>query len=144
MVALVDRYTYSLIARAVLRGVPRDWMEDVYGMALVPDKIFYLDIDIEHLVSRVIDTTGLDYWESGQDFLGKPDLYDNYVEYQRALLNQYRTMADEFGFHVIDGKQPIGVVFAALKAGMEDVIAGMAPQPPESDQLDPTLTSEIS
>ena len=74
MVALVDRYTFSLIARAVLRGVPRDWMEDVYGMALVPDKIFYLDIDIEHLVSRVIDTTGLDYWESGQDFLGGPDL----------------------------------------------------------------------
>lgn len=145
MVALVDRYTFSLIARAVLRGVPRDWMEDVYGMALVPDKIFYLDIDIEHLVSRVIDTTGLDYWESGQDFLGGPDLYDNYVEYQRALLDQYRKMADEYGFHVIDGKQPIGVVFAALKEGMEDVIAGMSPpEPSEAEQVEAALTSEPS
>jgi dTMP kinase len=126
-VALVDRYIFSLIARAVLRGVPRDWMEDVYGMALVPDKIFYIDIEVEQLVPRVIDTTGLDYWESGQDFLGGRDLYDNYVDYQRDLLDQYRSMATEFDFHVIDGNQPIGVVFAALKAGLEDVIDGMTP-----------------
>ncbi len=127
MVALVDRYIFSLIARAVLRGVPRDWMDDVYGMALIPDKIFYLDIDVEHLVPRIIDTTGLDYWESGQDFLGGRDLYDNYIDYQRALLDQYRGMADEFGFSVINGNQPIGVVFAELKAGIEEIIDRMTP-----------------
>jgi len=69
MVALVDRYIFSLIARAALRGVPRDWMEDVYGMALIPDRTFYLDITVEQLIPRVINTTGLNYWESGQDFL---------------------------------------------------------------------------
>lgn len=127
MVALVDRYIYSLIARAVLRGVPRDWMEDVYGMALVPDKIFYLDIDVEQLVPRVIDTTGLDYWESGQDFLRGNNLHNNYVDYQRALLAEYRSMATSFGFQVIDGSQPVGVVFVALKAGIQAVIDSMSP-----------------
>jgi dTMP kinase len=128
MIALVDRYIFSLIARAALRGVPREWMEDVYGIALVPDRIFYIDIEVEQLVPRVIDTTGLDYWESGQDFLGGRDLYDNYIDYQRALLGQYRSMAKEFDFQVIDGTQPIGVVFAALKAGLKDVIEGMTPR----------------
>jgi dTMP kinase len=127
MVALVDRYIFSLIARAALRGVPRDWMEDVYGMALIPDRIFYLDITVENLIPRVINTTGLDYWESGQDFLRGRDLYDNYVDYQRALLDQYRSLAAEFDFVVIDGSQPIGVVFEALKEGVSEVIKGMAP-----------------
>jgi dTMP kinase len=129
MVALVDRYIFTLIARAALRGVPRDWMEDVYGMALVPDRIFYLDISVEQLIPRVINTTGLDYWESGQDFLRGRDLYDNYVEYQRELLAQYRSLAAEFDFDVIDGNQPIGGVFRALQRGVTEVIEGMTPGP---------------
>jgi dTMP kinase len=127
MVALVDRYIFSLIARAVLRGVPRGWMEDVYGMALVPDRIFYLDISVEDLLPRVIGTTGLDYWESGQDYLRGADLYHNYTSYQRLLLAEYRRLAEEFDFHVIDGSQPVGGVFRALQQGMEDIIAGMTP-----------------
>src|ERR671935_238713 len=31
MVALVDRYVFSLMARAVVRGVPADWMDSLYG-----------------------------------------------------------------------------------------------------------------
>jgi len=129
MVALVDRYIFSLIARAALRGVPRDWMEDVYGMALIPDRTFYLDITVEQLIPRVINTTGLNYWESGQDFLRGLDLFDNYVEYQRELLDQYRSLAGEFGFAVIDGSQPIGAVFGALQQGVNEVIQGMTPGP---------------
>jgi dTMP kinase len=132
MVALVDRYIFSLIARAALRGVPRDWMEDVYGMALIPDRIFYLDITVEQLIPRVINTTGLDYWESGQDFLRGRGLYNNYVEYQRELLDQYRSLASEFGFEVIDGSQPIGAVFGALQRGVIEVIEGMTPGPTSS------------
>lgn len=125
MVALVDRYIFTLIARAALRGVPRDWMEDVYGMALIPDRVLYLDITVEQLIPRVINTIGLSYWESGQDFLRGRDLYDNYVEYQRELLAQYRSLADEFGFQVIDAAQPIGAVFRALQRSVSEVIEGI-------------------
>jgi dTMP kinase len=137
MIAMVDRYIFSLIARAILRGVPRDWLEDVYGIALVPDRVFYLDISVEQLLPRVINTTGLDYWESGQDYLRGPDLYNNYIEYQRALLAEYRSLAEEFGFQTIDGGQPIGTVFNALQAGVEEVVAGMTPPKADGAKLNP-------
>ncbi|MBV9359385.1 MAG: thymidylate kinase, partial [Chloroflexi bacterium] len=54
MVALVDRYVFSLTARAVVRGVPEDWMTDLYQFALVPDLVVYLDIDVPHLLPRVL------------------------------------------------------------------------------------------
>src|SRR5690606_13590149 len=63
MVALVDRYVFSLMARAIVRGVPADWIEGVYGFALVPDQVIYLDIDVDSLLPRVLSGRGLDYWE---------------------------------------------------------------------------------
>jgi dTMP kinase len=127
MIALVDRYIFSLIARAVLRGVPRDWIEEVYGFALVPDKIFYLDIDVEQLLPRAIAKTGLDFWESGQDYLRGADLYCNYIEYQQALLAEYRRLAQTHNFEVVDAGRPVGEVFASLQAGLAHLMEGMTP-----------------
>ena len=36
MVVLADRYFYSLIARACVRGMPREWMDGLYGFAPIP------------------------------------------------------------------------------------------------------------
>jgi len=33
MVALADRYIFSLISRAAIRGVPMDWLESLYSKA---------------------------------------------------------------------------------------------------------------
>src|ERR1019366_6099563 len=41
-IILTDRYMYSAIARAVVRGLDPIWARDVYGIALVPDAILYL------------------------------------------------------------------------------------------------------
>ena len=46
MVALVDRYIFSIIARARVRGVPARWLDDVFEFAVVPDRIIYLDVDV--------------------------------------------------------------------------------------------------
>ncbi|MSQ28539.1 MAG: hypothetical protein EXR51_10465 [Dehalococcoidia bacterium] len=59
----MDRYIFSLMARATVRGVSPEWMEDLYSLALVPDKAIYLDIDVEHLIPRALASTGFDYWE---------------------------------------------------------------------------------
>ena len=98
MVALVDRYIFSLIARARVRGLSAEWVENLFGFALVPDLVVYLDIDIEHLVPRVLSTTGFDYWESGQDYLPSPDVYNNFVEHQTRLLAEFRRLATEHAF----------------------------------------------
>src|SRR3989440_273921 len=53
-IVLTDRYIYSLIARALVRGAEPHWIRSIYGLALKPDAIFYLRIDIEDLIPRVL------------------------------------------------------------------------------------------
>src|SRR5678815_5570088 len=43
-VVLADRYIYTLMARAIVRGVDPEWIRDVYSIALVPDAVFYLTV----------------------------------------------------------------------------------------------------
>lgn len=127
MVALVDRYIFSLISRARVRGLPPDWIENLYGFALVPDLVVYLDIDLSHLVPRVLGSTGLDYWESGQDYLSSTDMYHNFVEHQTRLLTEFRRLAAEHSFTTVDARGPVADVFQALCAAIEPVVRSMAP-----------------
>jgi len=126
MVALVDRYIFSLMARARVRGLTAEWVENLFGFALVPDLVVYLDIDIRHLVPRVLSTTGFDYWESGQDYLPSPDVYNNYVEHQTRLLAEFRRLATQHGFTTVDARGPVPEVFRALADVIEPVIQDMA------------------
>src|ERR1700733_7133273 len=83
-IVLTDRYMYSAIARAVVRGLDPTWARDVYGIAIVPDAILYLRIDsIADLVLRLLESgNGFDYWESGMDVGFGEDFYDSFVAYQ--------------------------------------------------------------
>jgi dTMP kinase len=126
MVALVDRYIFSLMSRARVRGLSIEWVENLYGFALVPDLVVYLDIDIAHLVPRVLSSTGFDYWESGQDYLPGPDVYGNFVEHQTRLLAEFRRLAAEHSFSTVDARRPIADVFKALCEIIEPVVEDMA------------------
>src|SRR5215813_11438042 len=48
-VMITDRYIYSLIARAIVRGADSDWIKQVYSFALQPDAVFYLRIEVPEL-----------------------------------------------------------------------------------------------
>src|SRR5689334_12985928 len=41
-VVLTDRYIYSLMARAIVRGADPEWIANVYSFALKPDAVLYL------------------------------------------------------------------------------------------------------
>jgi dTMP kinase len=114
-VVLTDRYIYSLMARAIVRGADPEWMRGVYGFALKPDAILYLRVKIDDLVTRVLQSTGFDYWESGMDLHMGEDMYDSFVEYQNRLLTQFDKMMDGDGFEVIDASRSIEDVFEDLK-----------------------------
>src|SRR5579863_8032956 len=73
-VVLTDRYIYSLMARAIVRGVDAAWIRSIYSVALKPDAVFYLRVGLEQLIPRVIFTRGFDYWESGMDLFPASDL----------------------------------------------------------------------
>ena len=125
MVALVDRYIFSIIARARVRGVPAPWLNDVFEFAAVPDRVLYLDVDVEHLLPRVLSVRQLDHWESGEDFLRGPDLYDNFIRYQSALIAEFRNLAREHNFVTVDARGSVGDVFQALQTEVRAALAGM-------------------
>lgn len=124
-VVLLDRYIYSIIARAQARDADPKWIRDVLGFAIIPDISFYLHADIAHLVPRVLNVRGFSYWESGMDHLKGRDYYDTFVEYQTHLIAQFDAMADEFEFIRIDANQSILEVFQALRAEIKDAIRDM-------------------
>src|SRR6202142_3904889 len=51
-IVLTDRYIYSLIARANVRGMNPSWMRSIFSVALKPDAVFYLRLGIEPLGPR--------------------------------------------------------------------------------------------
>jgi dTMP kinase len=112
---LTDRYIYSLIARAIVRGADPRWIRSIYGLALKPDAIFYLKIRIEDLIPRVLQRGGFDFWESGMDMRLGGDLFESFVNYQSRLLTQFDEMTDEYNFQVIDASLPVNQIVDELK-----------------------------
>lgn len=139
MVVLTDRYIYSIIARASVRGVNKRWLSQVFGFALVPDRIFYLDIDAETLLPRVLSSTGFDYWESGQDFLRGNDVYKNFMRYQPKLLAEFKRLSEDYGFTVVNARRGVADVFRELAVGIEEVVRDMALDKPQViAEIEPT------
>jgi len=124
-VCLTDRYIYSMIARAVVRGVEYRWLKDLFSFAIVPDAVFYLEADLEHLVPRVLAGEGFDYWESGMDALRGDDIYGNYRTYQTQLLAEFRTIGEEYDFIRIDANRTVHEIFLDLRQRITPVLRGM-------------------
>ncbi len=114
-IAIADRYIYSMIARARVRGVPARWLDDVLEFAIVPDRILYLDIDVDELLPRVLSCRELDHWESGEDFLRGADRHSCFVEYQGSLLEEFRNLSDQYGFETINARRSVKDVFEDLQ-----------------------------
>ena len=106
-VCITDRYIYSVIARALVRGVSYRWLRDLFGFAIVPDAVFYLEADLEHLAPRVLAGEGFDYWESGMDLYRGDDIYENWRKYQAQLLEQFRQVGKTYDFTVIDANRSV-------------------------------------
>jgi len=120
-IVLTDRYIYTLIARALARGIDPDWIREVYGFALKPDRVFYLRAGVGDLVTRVLQKGGFDYWESGMDLHLGDDMYESFLVYQTRIMADFDKMVEDYGFGVIDASRSIEQVFAALKAEIAEV-----------------------
>jgi dTMP kinase len=127
-IVLTDRYIYSLIARALVRGVDPAWIRSIYSVALKPDAVFYLRVGVEQLVPRVVFSRGFDYWESGMDMNPAQDMYESFCDYQQALLKEFDRLSKEYGFVTIDASPDAKVVFSVLKARIRLVMDGSAPR----------------
>jgi dTMP kinase len=128
-VVLTDRYIYSLMARAVVRGVDPAWVRSAYSFALKPDAVFYLRIGVDDLIPRVVFSRGFDYWESGMDLNPSEDMYESFQKYQSGLLAEFDNLAKEYSFEVIDASVEVRPVFEHLRKGITRVLAGETREP---------------
>jgi dTMP kinase len=121
-VVLTDRYTFSLMARATVRGADPQWVRRVYEFALKPDIVVYLKATVDELVTRVMQTSGFNYWESGMDLRLGEDLYDSFVAYQTRLLTVFDRMTAEYDFQVVDASASIQTVSDQIKELLEPML----------------------
>ncbi len=115
-VVLADRYIYTLMARDAVRGISRQWSHQLFGFAIVPDLVFYLDVEPEELVHRVFQkNTFLDYYESGADLGLSDDMYESFMIYQRMIAKQFRVMQKRYDLTIVNGNRKIPEVNAELQ-----------------------------
>jgi dTMP kinase len=115
-VVLADRYIYTLMARNTVRGIERRWSRNLFGFAMIPDLIFYLDVKPEELVHRVFQKNSiLDFYESGMDMGLSDDMYKSFIIYQNRMAKEFERMKMTFGLQFVDGNRPIEQVDAELQ-----------------------------
>ncbi|TAK92860.1 MAG: dTMP kinase [Verrucomicrobia bacterium] len=122
---LSDRYIYTLMARDIVRGMDEKWLKNLYGMALVPDAVFYLNVAPAELVQRTFAKYSiLDFWESGMDIGLSRDMFDSFLKYQALMLKTFKSLQSTYGFHIIDAHRPVEVINADLRKKIGAVLVG--------------------
>ena len=127
-VMLTDRYIYSLLARAIVRGADRDWIKGVYSFSPRPDAVFYLRIEVPQLVPRVVSNGGFDYWESGMDLPMGEDIYDSFIRYQQKVITELDRLSVEYSFQTIDATRPESDIAADLARRVSALLSAHAHQ----------------
>ncbi|HWO89275.1 MAG TPA: thymidylate kinase [Gemmatimonadales bacterium] len=122
-IVLADRYIYTTMARCAVRGLDRDWLAGLYGFALVPERVFFLRLDPDDLIRRILRRgSELDYWEAGRDIGLAPDLYTSFRKYQRLMLDEFERMAGSYGFTTIDASRTVEEVQAELRRELAQLL----------------------
>ena len=122
---LADRYIYTLMARDMVRGMDGQWLKNLYGVALVPDVVFYLNVSSEQLVQRnFAKNRALDYWESGMDLGLSRDMFDSFVQYQALMEKEFKHLQATYGFTIVQGNRAVDEISIELQQKIEMVLAG--------------------
>ncbi len=144
-VVLADRYMYTAFARNTVMGADPAWSRSLFGLALVPDLVLYLRIDVNSLIPRVLGGKGMDYWESGMHLALGSDMFDSFRNYQTHLIREYNALAREFGFTTVDARQPIPDIQRQLRGHIRRFLdarkGGARPKPAEAKATDEKLPS---
>jgi dTMP kinase len=110
-IVLADRYIYTLMARDIVRGADRHWVESLYSIAIVPDVVFYLRVGNQKLIERNFQKRDtFDYWEAGMDLGLSRDMFDSFMRYQKMLQGEFRRMEKTYGFVVVNGNRSVRTV----------------------------------
>jgi dTMP kinase len=125
-IVLSDRYIYTLMAREAVRGITSSWSHNLYGFALRPDLVFYLDVDPNQLVHRVFQKNSyLDYYESGTDLRLSDNMLESFVLYQKLLRKEFKRMQRRYNIISIDGNRSIIEINQELQKRIDDYLINL-------------------
>ncbi|HPU85259.1 MAG TPA: thymidylate kinase [Candidatus Latescibacteria bacterium] len=125
-VVLADRYVYTAFARALARGTDPEWIRRLYGIAIEPDLVVYLRVDVNTLIHRVLLADSLDHWEAGLDQYPQLDPYESFIKYQSDVIKEFDKMSDEYGFTVIDARKKVDEIQRELRAAISATLGQSA------------------
>lgn len=115
-IVLADRYIYTLMARDAVRGISRRWSHNLFGFAVKPDLVYYLDVDPNELVHRVFQkNSSLDYYESGADLRLSEDMLESFLKYQRLIGKEFQRMQKQYGIVPINGNRTVAEINSELQ-----------------------------
>jgi dTMP kinase len=116
LIVLADRYIFTLIARAAVRGIGRDYLHGIYDIALRPDLTFWLNVRPEVAFDREFKKSQtISYWESGRDMSLSNDLFQSFIRYQSMIKREFEYLSKRHGFQELDGEDSVSKVNGLLR-----------------------------
>ncbi|MCG3174338.1 MAG: Thymidylate kinase [Myxococcota bacterium] len=116
LIVLADRYFFSLVARAAVRGIARGYLEKIYGMTIRPDMTFRLKVPPQIAFEREFRKNQMiSFWESGRDMHLSDSLYESFVSYQSKIAGELDVLSKKYGFIEISAEGSIPRVNEALR-----------------------------
>ena len=107
-IVLCDRYVFTAFARDAVRGVDREWVQQLYSFAAQPDITLFFRAPLEVSLRRILEgRPELKYHEAGLDMGWSNDPYESFRIFQGKILQEYDAMKDRFGFTQVDSDQDI-------------------------------------
>ncbi len=123
-IVLADRYIFTLIARDSVRGISRTWSHNLFGFAIIPDLVYFLDVKPTALVHRVFEKNSyLDYYESGADMGLSEDMFESFLKYQVMLGKEFRHMQKKYGLVPINGNRSPEEIHSDLRARIDKFLS---------------------
>ncbi len=121
-IVLTDRYIYTAFVRDAVRQPDQQWIRNIFSFAIIPHLVIYLNIKVEDLIPRVIESGGMNYWEAGMDLHMGQDLFDSFANYQTALIKEYDKLAKEFAFESVDADKSVDEIHDKIKEKVKEIL----------------------
>lgn len=106
---ICDRYIYTAYARDAVRGIHSRWLQSVYNFARRPDVTFYLRVQPELALARILrgrkvkgHKAAVKYYEAGLDTKLSPSPERCFLLFQRRVQMEYERLAGLLDFTIID------------------------------------------
>jgi dTMP kinase len=104
---IADRWFFTALARDGARGLPLNWLLNVYSPMFWPDIVFYFSVSLETSRKRLFATRRPKFYQTGQDVTQLEDPYDSYRQFVGRVLHEYEALKMIFQFMQVDAESTI-------------------------------------